>query len=403
MPIPLTILIVAYTVGFTSIIYFCVIADADKNFLAAVFQRRLPSKFLNLTEKLFGSKVKKILNRTGNYIFHEENCLLQIVYATCMLIGWGLLMAYCYPLLPNLYMDQYHQNSGILVFVTCISSWWIACKSTPGIITKETIVRFDNYPYDDLLYTNVICPTVGIRKLPRSKYDRNTKGHVARFDHYCGWLGNTVGEENYRWFLCFLVCHVGMFGYGTVALWLSLASIVDESDLWNAKFYNAKTRQVIHTNGTVVMKFIINQQPMAASLLLICAVLATTLSMFVSFHLYLIYCGMTTNEFFKWGNVKRWYKEELKRFELESAAQDDLTKSNESDSAAATKRVKKPMHPGLFPKNIYNGGFVNNMTEVLFPRSRRRDAKQKWLLDTLSVAEKECDNGITQTLKPKAQ
>ncbi len=42
---------------------------------------------------------------------------------------------------------------------------------------------------------------MGVPKLARSKYDMYSGQHVPRFDHFCGWLGTPIGEENYRYFL----------------------------------------------------------------------------------------------------------------------------------------------------------------------------------------------------------
>jgi hypothetical protein len=41
---------------------------------------------------------------------------------------------------------------------------------------------------------------------------------VARFDHFCGWLNNAVGEQNYKWFLLFLAVHCFMLSYATYIL-----------------------------------------------------------------------------------------------------------------------------------------------------------------------------------------
>jgi hypothetical protein len=38
----------------------------------------------------------------------------------------------------------------------------------------------------------------------RSKYCRVSERCVSRFDHYCPWIGNAVGERNHRDFVVFL-------------------------------------------------------------------------------------------------------------------------------------------------------------------------------------------------------
>ena len=51
-----------------------------------------------------------------------------------------------------------------------------------------------------------VCSTCGVRKPLRSKHCRFTRRCVARFDHYCPWIGNAVGYRNHPPFLTFLGC-----------------------------------------------------------------------------------------------------------------------------------------------------------------------------------------------------
>jgi len=43
-----------------------------------------------------------------------------------------------------------------------------------------------------------------VARPPRASHDRKTGRCVAKFDHYCPWVGNSVGERNYVWFLLFV-------------------------------------------------------------------------------------------------------------------------------------------------------------------------------------------------------
>ena len=110
-------------------------------------------------------------------------------------------------------MSSYHKYIGYVGFASCVISWRYAMTTNPGIITKTNIQRYDHFPYDHLLFTpDRICSTTGVRRLARSKYDRfKYKQNVARFDHYCGWVYNSIGEENYRFFLLFLLVHAGTY------------------------------------------------------------------------------------------------------------------------------------------------------------------------------------------------
>jgi palmitoyltransferase len=49
------------------------------------------------------------------------------------------------------------------------------------------------------------CPTTLVVKPIRSKYCANSGFVVARMDHYCVWLNNTIGYKNHRTFIIFLI------------------------------------------------------------------------------------------------------------------------------------------------------------------------------------------------------
>ena len=49
------------------------------------------------------------------------------------------------------------------------------------------------------------CATCGVMRPLRASHCRTTDRCVEEFDHYCPWIGNTVGRRNYGWFLAFLV------------------------------------------------------------------------------------------------------------------------------------------------------------------------------------------------------
>ena len=49
------------------------------------------------------------------------------------------------------------------------------------------------------------CDTCNAWRPPRAKHSRTTDTCVKRFDHYCPWVSNDVGERNYPFFVCFLL------------------------------------------------------------------------------------------------------------------------------------------------------------------------------------------------------
>ena len=272
------------------------------------------------------------------------------------------------------YIKSYHQYIGYIVFISCMGSWHFACNKSPGNITENAIPLFDHYEYDDILYHNKICPTLKIRKLARSKYDRFSKRHVPRFDHFCGWLNQAVGELNYRWFLLFLVIHVGMCIYGTWAVASVLYGEVLDKNLLNATFFNAITGAEVQADYIIVFHYLFIRYFQISGVLLLMSVMSLMLGIFLGFHLYITSRNMTTNEFFKWRSVKKWHKKEQQKFQESLKEKRRSTKSDirtklakqvpdgdvgctgaVSDKSQKTGELEDDdiIDPGEMPKNIY--------------------------------------------------
>jgi hypothetical protein len=196
------------TLIFAFFTYACIIADPETSQVAKVCTQTIPSYLFNKIKRLIGeknfTKLEKWMDRS-----------LQIVYLILVLGSWSIIFTYGYDAIDNSkYVRSQHKYIGYIVFAMCMGSWHYACTTSPGNVTSKTIALFDHYEYDNLMYTDRECPTLKIRKIARSKYDRCTNRHgefdfmvcmkwllfctsivgtlflfkVPRFDHYCGWL-----------------------------------------------------------------------------------------------------------------------------------------------------------------------------------------------------------------------
>lgn len=276
----------------------------------------------------------------------------QIIYAVACYGGWIIAFTKAFPLIdrsPTIAL--YHKTLCYFVLLPlCVLSWRYAATTSPGIITKESIQRYDNYHYDEMLYKSKdnISPTLQIRKLARSKYCRYTNALVSKFDHHCFVLNQTIGEENYRYFIMFLLVHTLICGYGSIALmrllWGEFLNVYTGTSLTTA----TKTS----TNMFMIVVLVIKRMvavamfvdPILVALLAVLMALTFILMSFLGFHLCLISNGMTTNEYYKWKQVARAH-------------------------AASSNNAPRS---GLMPLNTYNIGMLANFMEVVFPRSKKR-------------------------------
>jgi hypothetical protein len=254
---------------------------------------------------------------------------------------------------------------------------------SPGVITAETLQFHDHFPYDDLLYVEGrMDKRMGVPRLPRSKFDRtNHQQHVARFDHYCGWVAATIGEENYRLFLLFVATQFGMCVYGTLLLIKLFAGEIEDKQLFQVTFFDKASGKEYPADKWVVFQYMFHRHMYAAGVLTIMAVMSLTLAGFLGYHGYITSIGMTTNESYKWAEVRKWHKSRVKNYQ-EYLKQQQLLKDGSPASESGQQQqqhVPQPVEevedPGPMPKNIYNRGFIENWKEVLFPKSLQRKAE----------------------------
>jgi palmitoyltransferase ZDHHC4 len=396
--VTLVVSMIAYAVFLGFVFYFFVFADPDESATALFLTETLPQKTWKIMERTLGSKALYVVE------FFVDR-MLMVVYCAVVFGAWSVIFAYIYPWIDaqnGKYVSVYHKYVGYAVFGACVSSWRLAIRASPGLITAKNIQRYNHFPYDYLMFVpGQICKTRNIPRLARSKFDRfKYNENVPRFDHYCGWVHNTIGEENYRFFLLFLAVHVAMCAYGTYVVGHLFYGEILEGHLLEATFFDRYTGEEITSSKWIVFQYMFNRYLTEAAVLAIMSVMGAALGLFLAYHAWLTSRGLTTNESYKWSQVQKWYKRELQRY-------NDAVKNNENvvagtatsqNSTAKSQPVATDgdvtctpdintsateetdqyddtaiVHPGPKPVNIYNRGFIENWKEVIFPISLRKE------------------------------
>jgi len=411
--------VIVFVLFFAFCSYACIFADPDTSDIGRFCTKTVPSKLFQLLGRMIGQKKLSQLSKLMDHAF-------QITYLIVVLGSWSLVFAYGYPEIERSnYIHSNHQYAGYAVFLLCMGSWHYACHVGPGNVTARSIPLYDNYEYDNVLYTNKLCPTLKIRKIARSKYDRFSGKHVPRFDHFCGWLNQAVGERNYRWFLLFLTIQVFMCSYGSWAMATLFYGEIKEKDLLNATFFNAVTGAEVEADYIIVLHYLFGRHFQIFGVLLLMSVMAVVLGIFLAFHLYITSRNMTTNEFFKWRSVRRWHKKEKLKYQQ---ALKDGKIGLKSDAGTSTKQLPDGdvgctgpvsaesmsdeirdddvIDPGPMPENIYNKGIISNFSEVLFPLSSRDETILRYrstLRDSSDKgSSKQNSTSDEKMIKPKA-
>jgi len=288
--------------------------------------------FVKTQKALDRSKTKTSATSSSSWHAVQEKC-----YYALMGGGWTVILIRVEPMVSSSdWVADYHKVIGYLLFAAVVMSWRYAKTTPPGTITADTVWRFDNYAYDNILYPPSSDMIMGVPKLARSKYDRYSGQHVPRFDHFCGWLGTPIGEENYRYFLLFVLVHTFMALYGCVVVFALLWEQGGQSE----------------TLGRL--------DPFAALFCVLMGVSTIPLCGFSAFHAHLVYKGMTTNEYFKWRVIHQ---------------QEAPLSSREVDTLLRVPPASGNSHTPT--QNYYNLGLKANIYEVLFPRSLRTGLRGK--------------------------
>ena len=197
--------------------------------------------------------------------------------------------------------------------------------------------------------------------------------------------------------------------YGSYVLITLFRGEIEDKKLFDVTFFDRSSGQEYKADRWIVFQYLFHRHIYEAGILAIMAVMAIALFFFLAYHFYITSVGMTTNEDYKFKQVKKWHKEQVKKYEEYVKQQAEKEENNdnqqpegdsvkqnppvpdgdvtctggkteenasenkdESDAAQVPPVVE---HPGPMPKNIYNRGFVENWKEVLFPVSLQRKAE----------------------------
>ncbi|KAG3204640.1 hypothetical protein PC128_g1778 [Phytophthora cactorum] len=245
-----------------------------------------------------------------DYALYQPNPLQQIFYLLLVVGGYSAFLFSGLPHLPNDSLSEIHIYLSFVAVLGALHSFIAASMSSPGILLPQTLVYFDNYELDDVLYRNRECPTCKTTKLARSKHCSVCNKCVPRFDHHCGWLNTCIGECNHWVFLRFLTMNVLLCGYGSYVLFAILSE--EYRHLLGEQFLNEDTRTVVQGEPMVVVRYLIHAEAVVTVLFVLCVGMGFALVCFFGFHLYLVSSNLTTNEFFKRRELRRLLKSSSK-------------------------------------------------------------------------------------------
>ncbi|GBG30055.1 Palmitoyltransferase app [Hondaea fermentalgiana] len=164
-----------------------------------------------------------------------------VVFA--LLLGFALLFAYPVP-----YFTHKHDGSPAFAIVGAVLAfpsgafYALASLTDPGVLPRCKDVsandgslaisarppRKQHFIAHGTVTTRSYCEICAIFRPPRAEHCSLCNNCVTRFDHHCAWIGNCVGERNYRYFFGFLVFGMAALVYSAILAIVHLAHLAND-------------------------------------------------------------------------------------------------------------------------------------------------------------------------------
>ncbi|ETV80612.1 hypothetical protein H257_06136 [Aphanomyces astaci] len=288
--------------GVVGLVY-CV--DPNKNGVLSSLRRfvldTLPSWSSDVLLKVCGPSIHSDVVDAIDYVLNRPNPLMQVVYLHLVIGGYALFIVFGQPLLPNVYLSYNHVYYAGGAALAALVTFLQVCTTSAGVVNaRDSLVQYHAYEFDQVMYIRGnACKTCHLNKPARSKHCTVCNVCVPRFDHHCAWLNGCVGEQNYRYFVLFIVSNSLLCVYGGIILLYTLLGEVVTLHLFESKYINYDTGAPTDATVWIVARYIIYIHPVVCMLFFMCLVMGAALVAFAGFHLYLVASNRTTNEFFK--------------------------------------------------------------------------------------------------------
>uniref|UniRef100_A0A7S0E741 Palmitoyltransferase n=1 Tax=Hanusia phi TaxID=3032 RepID=A0A7S0E741_9CRYP len=367
------------------------------NLLTSFLDFWTSERFLKILEKVLGRSCVNRVTAFQDYVCFQRNPILPAMYVVLVAVGFTVFVSFAFPYLPyhaekEWGISFYHKVNAFLIVGGCLLVFWANLAVDPGVITSKNLEREKKrFEYDGILYHEKECYTCKFVRPARAKHCSICDRCVGRFDHHCPWINNCVGSNNNRLFLAFLASHVFLCGYGGILLFYILVAIVKKENLYNLHVQDRVTGEISPVTHEIVLKWILHEHAPLVGLCIALSMIAVVLAGFTSYHLFLVYFNTTTNETFKWKDLRRDIKRREKRkerAEQEKKAQqtgegaerkEKENKEKEKVEATVVQQNARPRDTLQLSQvvNVYDRGGFANFVEVLFPEHALRQKLNK--------------------------
>ncbi|KAI0477583.1 zf-DHHC-domain-containing protein [Xylariaceae sp. FL0804] len=254
----------------------------------------IPNAIIALDQALSGGRLTAWTGRFGMYVMYGRHPTVLIFFFLLLAVGEYMYLPGAWPRLGGL-----HQVLGAAAIALPYLFLYLAAYSDPGVVTAATHARYMAlYPYDfALFHPGQTCRTCRLLKPARSKHCAVCRRCVAKMDHHCVFINNCVGYGNQHWFILLLLSTAVLTAYGG-ALGLGLVAASARAHVPSFKLW--RPRAMPWHDYFILLTLGIQDDVGVGSVTLLALMTSPLVWGLLAYHLYLIYCGTTTNESMKW-------------------------------------------------------------------------------------------------------
>ncbi|KAK3291369.1 DHHC palmitoyltransferase-domain-containing protein [Chaetomium fimeti] len=268
----------------------------------------LPNGLTSLDQRLTGGRVTTSCSRFGNYMMYDRHPTVLIFFLILLIGGEALYLPSAWPQLSTI-----HKTAGTIAMILPYLFLYLSASSDSGAITAANhVAEMARYPYDfTLFHPGATCTTCRRLKPARSKHCAVCKRCVARCDHHCIFINNCVGAANTHWFILLLLStavltlYGGLLGVGLMTTQMRLRFPAWAMLPWRANGGEGMP----FTQWLVVWSWGMQDAGRGAgggvamgAVTLLALMTSPLVWALLGYHVWLVYCGTTTNESMKWSD-----------------------------------------------------------------------------------------------------
>ncbi|KAI0120636.1 DHHC zinc finger domain-containing protein [Xylariales sp. AK1849] len=348
----------------------------------------IPTGILALDQRFTSGRATACLSRFGQAAMYGRHPTVLIFFFLLLSIGEYMYLPGAWPRLSTPHK--------VLSSVSVSLPYWFLYLSAfrdPGVITHATHPKYmSQYPYDfALFHPGQVCRTCNMIKPARSKHCAVCNRCVAKMDHHCIFINSCVGYGNQAYFILLLLTTALLTCYGAV---LGIGLISENIQVRHPGWRLWKPGSFTWHDYLVLLTFGIQDDVGMGSVTMLALMTSPLVWGLLGYHVYLIYCGTTTNESMKWQDWKAEMDDgfAFKRALPEGRDKDPRWEASWTRWPVESMQVLVRTEDGSVPdangpgvgewervwrlrdvENLYDLGFWDNLVDVFVPGYSFRD------------------------------